>query len=126
MAHIIDLLSLLVNVSGLLVGIIGLTGSFKRRVAIVILHLVGAYILAQLMAQLILPVAYILAQLFSPVSLFLAKGLATFLPAQLIVTASPVLLKFLSFLLSFIAVILSLHLLYMSIRDFLFTKVDAQ
>jgi hypothetical protein len=83
MAHIIDLLSLLVNVSGLLVGIFGLTGSFKRRVAIVILHLVGAYILAQL---------------FSPVSLFLAKGLATFLPAQLIVTASPVLLKFFSFL----------------------------
>jgi len=111
MAHIIDLLSLLVNVSGLLVGIFGLTGSFKRRVAIVILHLIGAYILAQC---------------FSPVSLFLAKGLATFLPAQLIVTASPVLLKFLSFLLSLIAVILSLHLLYTSIKDFLFTKVKAQ
>jgi len=111
MAHIIDLLSLLVNVSGLLVGIFGLTGSFKRRVAIVILHLVGAYILAQL---------------FSPVSLFLAKGLATFLPAQLIVTASPVLLKFLSFLLSLIAVMLSLYLLYTSIKDFLFTKVETQ
>ncbi len=111
MAHIIDLLSLLVNVSGLLVGIFGLTGSFKRRVAIVILHLVGAYILAQF---------------FSSVSLFLAKGLATFLSAQFIATASPVLLKFLSFLLSLIAVILSLHLLYTSIRDFLFTKVKAQ
>jgi len=32
----------------------------------------------------------------------------------------------LSFLLSLIAVILSLHLLYTSIRDFLFTKVEAQ
>ncbi len=111
MAHVIDLLSLLVNVSGLLVGIFGLTGSFKRRVAIVILHLVGAYILAQF---------------FSPVSLFLAECFSTFLPAQFIATASPVLLKFLSFLLSLIAVILSLHLLYTSIRDFLFTKVDAQ
>jgi hypothetical protein len=114
MAHIIDLLSLLVNVSGLLVGIFGLTGSFKRRVAIVILHLVGAYILAQF---------------FSPVPLFLAKELATFLSAQFIATASPDLsnlLKFLSFLLSLIAVILSLHLLYTSIRDYLFTKVEAQ
>jgi hypothetical protein len=111
MAHIIDLLSLLVNVSGLLVGIFGLTGSFKRRVAIVILHLVGAYILAQC---------------FSPVSLFLAEWFSTFLSAQFIATASPVFLKFLSFLLSLIAVILSLHLLYTSIRDFLFTKVEAQ
>ncbi|MFZ8809237.1 MAG: hypothetical protein ACO2PN_14185 [Pyrobaculum sp.] len=111
MAHIIDLLSLLVNVSGLLVGIFGLTGSFKRRVAIVILHLVGAYILAQFL---------------SPVPLFLAEWFSTFLPAQLIVTASPGLLKFLSFLLSLIAVILSLHLLYTSIKDFLFTKVDTQ
>jgi len=106
-----DLLSLLVNVSGLLVGIFGLTGSFKRRVAIVILHLVGAYVLAQC---------------FSPVSLFLAEWFSTFLPAQFIATASPVFLKFLSFLLSLIAVIFSLHLLYTSIRDFLFTKVDAQ
>jgi hypothetical protein len=119
MAHIMDLLSLLINV-------FGLTGGFKRRVAIVTLHLIGAYVSAQLMAQLILPVAYILAQFFSPVSLFLAKWFSTFLPAQLIVTASPVLLKFLSFLLSLIAVILSLHLLYTSIRDFLFTKVEAQ
>jgi hypothetical protein len=111
MAHIMDLLSLLINVSGLLVGIFGLTGSFKRRVAIVILHLVSAYILAQC---------------FSPVSLFLAECFSTFLPAQFIATASPVLLKFLSFLLSLIAVVLSLHLLYTSIRDFLFTKVDAQ
>ena len=111
MAHIIDLLSLLVNISGLLVGIFGLTGSFKRRVAIVILHLVGAYILAQF---------------FSSVPLFLAKVLATFLSAQFIATASLNLLKFLSFLLSLIAVILSLHLLYTSIRNFLFTKVDAQ
>ena len=111
MAHIMDLLSLLVNVSGLLVGIFGLTGSFKRRVAIIILHLVGAYILAQC---------------FSPVSLFLAKGLATFLSAQFIATASPVFLKFFSFLLSLIAVIFSLHLLYTSIRDFFFTKVDVQ
>ena len=111
MAHIIDLLSLLVNVSGLLVGIFGLTGSFKRRVAIVILHLVGAYILAQC---------------FSPVSLFFAEWFSTSLSAQFIATASPVFLKFLSFLLSLIAVILSLHLLYTSIRDFLFTKVEAQ
>jgi len=111
MAHIIDLLSLLVNISGLLVGIFGLTGSFKRRVAIVILHLVGAYILAQF---------------FSSVPLFLAKVLATFLSAQFIATASLNLLKFLSFLLSLIAVILSLHLLYTSIRDFFFTKVEAQ
>jgi len=110
MAHIIDLLSLLVNVSGLLVGIFGLTGGFKRRVAIVILHLVGAYILAQL---------------FSPVSLFLAKGLATFL-SQFIATAPPTPLKFLSFLLSLIAVMLSLYLLYTSIKDFLFTKVETQ
>ena len=111
MAHIIDLLSLLVNVSGLLVGIFGLTGGFKRRVAIIILHLVGAYILAQCL---------------SPVPLFLAEWLSTFLSAQLIVTASPVLLKFLSFLLSLIADIHSLHLLYTSIKDFLFTKVKAQ
>jgi len=102
MAHVIDLLSLLVNVSGLLVGIFGLTGGFKRCVAIVILHLVGAYILAQCL---------------SPVPLFLAKGLATFLPAQFIATASPVLLKSLSFLLPLIAVMFSLHLLYTSIRD---------
>jgi hypothetical protein len=111
MAHIMDLLSLLVNVSGLLVGIFGLTGSFKRRVAIIILHLVGAYILAQF---------------FSCVPLSLAEWFSTFLPAQFIATAPPVLLKFLSFLLSLIAVILSLHLLYTSIRDFLFTKVNAQ
>jgi hypothetical protein len=111
MANIIDLLSLLVNVFGLLVGIFGLTGGFKRRVAIVILHSVGAYILARC---------------FSSVPLFLAKGLATFLPAQFIATASPGLLKFISFLLSLIAVILSLHLLYTLIRDFLFTKVEAQ
>ncbi len=111
MAHVIDLLSLLVNVSGLLVGIFGLTGSFKRRVAIVILHLIGAYILAQF---------------FSPVSLFLAECFSTFLSAQFIATASPVLLKSLSFLLALIAVMFSLYLLYTSIRDFLFTKVDAQ
>jgi hypothetical protein len=104
MAHIIDLLSLLINV-------FGLTGDFKRRVAIVILHLVGAYILAQF---------------FSPVSLFLAEWFSTFLSAQFIATASPGLLKFLSFLLSLIAVILSLQLLNTSIRDFLFTKVEAQ
>jgi len=122
MAHIIDLLSLLVNVSGLLVGIFGLTGSFKRRVAIIILHLVGAYV----SAQLILISAYILAQCFLHLFPFLAEWFSTFLSAQPIVTASPDLLKFLSFLLSFIAVILSLHLLYMSTRDFLFTKVDAQ
>jgi hypothetical protein len=121
MAHIIDLLSLLVNVSGLLVGIFGLTGSFKRRVAIVILHLVGAYV----SAQLILISAYILAQCFLHLFPFLTEWFSTFLPAQLIVTASPG-LKFLSFLLSLIAVILSLHLLYTSIRDFLFTKVEAQ
>jgi hypothetical protein len=119
MAHIMDLLSLLINV-------FGLTGGFKRRVAIVTLHLIGAYVSAQLMAQLILPVAYILAQFFTPVSLFLAKLFSTFLPAQFIATASPGLPKFLSFLLSLIAVILSLHLLYTSIRDFLFTKVEAQ
>jgi hypothetical protein len=122
MAHIIDLLSLLVNVSGLLVGIFGLTGSFKRRVAIVILHLVGAYV----SAQLILTSAYILAQCFLHLFPFLAEWFSTFLSAQLIVTASPDLPKFLSFLLSLIAVILSLHLLYTSIRDFLFTKVEAQ
>ncbi len=115
MAHIMDLLSLLINV-------FGLTGGFKRRVAIVTLHLIGVYV----SAQLILTGAYILAQFFSPVSLFLAEWFSTFLSAQFIVTASPVLLKFLSFLLSLIAVILSLHLLYTSIRDFLFTKVEAQ
>jgi len=103
-AHVVDLLSLLINV-------FGLTGGFKRRVAIVILHLVGAYVLAQS---------------FSLVLLFLAKVLVTFLSAQFIATASPGLLKFLSFLLSLIAVILSLHLFYTSITDFLFTKVEAQ
>jgi len=115
MAHIIDLLGLLINV-------FGLTGSFKRRVAIVTLHLIGAYV----SAQLILTSAYILAQSFLHLFPFLAEWFSTFLPAQLIVTASPSLLKFLSFLLSLIAVILSLHLLYTSIRDFLFTKVEAQ
>ena len=98
MAHIIDLLSLLINV-------FGFTSGFKRRVAIVILHLVGAYILAQF---------------FSPVPLFLAEWFSTFLSAQFIATASSGLLRFLSFLLSLIAVIFSLHLLYTSIRDFLF------
>ncbi|MFZ8841262.1 MAG: hypothetical protein ACO2PM_20535 [Pyrobaculum sp.] len=125
MAHIIDLLSLLVNVSGLLVGVFGLTGDFKRRVAIVILHLVGAYV----SAQLILTGAYILAQCFLHLFPFLAEWFFTFLSAQFIATASPDLsnlLKFLLFLLSLIAVILSLHLLYTSIRDFLFTKVEAQ
>ena len=67
-----------------------------------------------------------MAQCFPPVSLFLAEWFSAFLPAQFIATASPVLLKFLSFLLSLIAVIFSLHLLYTSIRDFLFTKVGAQ
>jgi hypothetical protein len=67
-----------------------------------------------------------LAQFFSPVSLFLAECFSTFLPAQFIATASPVLLKSLSFLLALIAVMFSLYLLYTSIRDFLFTKVDAQ
>jgi hypothetical protein len=115
MAHIIDLLSLLINA-------FGLTGGFKRRVAIVTLHLIGAYV----SAQLILTGTYILAQCFLHLFPFLAEWFSTFLPAQLIVTASPSLLKFLSFLLSLIAVILSLHLLYTSIRDFLFTKVEAQ
>jgi hypothetical protein len=125
MAHIIDLLSLLVNVSGLLVGVFGLTGGFKRRVAIIVLHLVGAYV----SAQLILTSAYILAQCFLHLFPFLAEWFSTFLSAQFIATASPDLsnlLKFLSFLLSFIAVMLSLYLLYTSIRDFLFTKVEAQ
>jgi len=115
------MVSLLVNVFGLLVGIFGLTGSFKRRVAIVILHLVGAYV----SAQLILISAYILAQCFLHLFPFPAEWFSTFLPAQLIVTAFPG-LKFLSFLLSLIAVILSLHLLYTSVKDFLFTKVEAQ
>ncbi len=114
MAHIIDLLSLLINA-------FGLTGGFKRRVAIVTLHLIGAYV----SAQLILTGTYILAQCFLHLFPFLAEWFSTFLPAQLIVTASPG-LKFLSFLLSLIAVILSLHLLYTSIKGFLFTKVDAQ
>jgi hypothetical protein len=125
MAHIIDLLSLLVNASGLLVGIFGLTGSFKRRVAMIILHLVGAYV----SAQLILTSAYILAQCFLNLFPFLAEWFSwfsTFLSAQFIATASPNLPKFLSFFLSLIAVILSLYLLYTSIRDFLFTKVEAQ
>jgi hypothetical protein len=105
MAGITELLSLLSEV-------FGLTGSFKRRVAIIILHLIGAYVLANLLFSL----------LFS----FLAERFATFSFAQFIATASPDLLnllKFLAFLLSLIAVILSLHLLRTSIiRDFFLNK----
>jgi len=109
MAGITELLSLLSEV-------FGLTGSFKRRVAIIILHLIGAYVLANLLFSL----------LFS----FLAERFATFSFAQFIATASPDLLnllKFLAFLLSLIAVILSLHLLRTSIiRDFFLTKIEIQ
>jgi hypothetical protein len=47
MAHIIDLLSLLSNV-------FGLVGGFKHRVAIVILHLIAAYVTAQCSSHIFL------------------------------------------------------------------------
>ena len=62
----------------LLSNVFGLVGGFKRRVAIVILHLIGAYVSTQCSSHLFL---------------FLAERFATFLPAQFIATASPDLLN---------------------------------